>query len=55
MELLSLAEPKAEQTYLELLARDRYNYVNTTFVKARGHIENHNDEPGKFECIAYCK
>ncbi|XP_014236874.1 exocyst complex component 7 [Trichogramma pretiosum] len=46
MELLSLAEPKAEQTYLDMLARDRHTYVNTTFAKTRGHIDNHNDEPG---------
>lgn len=48
MELLLLAEPIAEQTYRDLLARDRGNYVTTTFAKARGYIENHNDDPGKF-------
>lgn len=47
MELLLLAEPTAEQTYQELLSRDRTTYVATTFAKARGHIENLNDEPGK--------
>ncbi|XP_008215816.1 exocyst complex component 7 [Nasonia vitripennis] len=46
MELLLLAEPTAEQTYQELLLRDRTTYVATTFAKARGHIENLNDEPG---------
>jgi hypothetical protein len=46
MELLLLAEPTAEQTYQDLLARDRTNYVTSTFAKARSHIENHNDEPG---------
>ncbi|KAJ8681599.1 hypothetical protein QAD02_017391 [Eretmocerus hayati] len=46
MDLVQLAEPNAEQTYQELLARDRSNYVNTTFAKARTHIENQNDEPG---------
>ncbi|XP_014205358.1 exocyst complex component 7 [Copidosoma floridanum] len=45
MELLLLAEPSAEQTYLDLLARDRTTYVTATFAKARGHVE-HNDEPG---------
>ncbi|XP_011496854.1 PREDICTED: exocyst complex component 7 [Ceratosolen solmsi marchali] len=46
MELLLLAEPTAEQTYQDLLARDRANYVTSTFAKTRSHIENHNDEPG---------
>lgn len=45
MELLLLTEPSAEQTYLDLLARDRVNYVTTTFAKARSYIE-HNDDPG---------
>lgn len=43
MELLLLAEPSAEQTYHDLLFKDKNNYVTTTFAKARSYLA---DEPG---------
>lgn len=43
MELLLLAEPSAEQTYHDLLLKDKNNYVTTTFAKARLYLA---DEPG---------
>lgn len=46
MELLLLAEPSAEQTYHDLLHRDKANYVTTTFAKARTYLEQPIDEPG---------
>ncbi|XP_043263391.1 exocyst complex component 7 isoform X2 [Colletes gigas] len=46
MELLLLAEPSAEQTYNDLLLRDKTNYVFTTFAKARTYLEQPFDEPG---------
>lgn len=46
MELLLLAEPTAEQTYCDLLLKDRNNYVGTTFAKARSYLEQSADEPG---------
>lgn len=46
IELLLLAEPSAEQTYHDLLIKDRNNYVNTTFAKARSYLEQSADEPG---------
>lgn len=45
MELLLAAEPTAEQTYRDLLQRDRSNYVNAAFAKARGHLEIEETEP----------
>lgn len=45
MELLLLAEPTIEQTYIDLLVRDKVNYVSTTFVKARVYLEHSSDEP----------
>ncbi|XP_011688419.1 PREDICTED: exocyst complex component 7 [Wasmannia auropunctata] len=42
MELLLLAEPSAEQTYHDLLLKDKINYVTTTFTKARSYLA---DEP----------
>ncbi|KYN03557.1 PREDICTED: exocyst complex component 7 [Cyphomyrmex costatus] len=42
MELLLLAEPSAEQTYNDLLLKDKNNYVTTTFSKARSYL---TDEP----------
>lgn len=39
MELLLLAEPSAEKTYQDLLARDKVNYVTATFAKAMIHLE----------------
>ncbi|XP_043511909.1 exocyst complex component 7 isoform X1 [Frieseomelitta varia] len=45
MELLLLAEPSAEQTYHDLLLRDKANYVSTTFAKARAYLEQPFDEP----------
>ncbi|XP_032665755.1 exocyst complex component 7 [Odontomachus brunneus] len=44
MELLLLAEPSAEQTYHDLLFKDRNNYVTTTFAKARSYLEQSADE-----------
>lgn len=46
MELLLLAEPTIEQTYVDLLLKDKSNYVSTTLVKARGFLEHSSDEPG---------
>ena len=43
MELLLLAEPSAEQTYYDLLLKDKNNYVTTAFTKARSYLA---DEPG---------
>ncbi|XP_046611003.1 exocyst complex component 7 isoform X1 [Neodiprion virginianus] len=43
MELLLLAEPSAETTYQDLLARDKINYVAATFAKAITHIELTDD------------
>lgn len=48
MELLLLAEPSAEQTYHDLLLRDKANYVSTTFTKARAYLEQPFDEPGLY-------
>lgn len=48
MELLLLAEPSAEQTYHDLLLRDKANYVSTTFAKARAYLEQPFDEPGLY-------
>jgi exocyst complex protein 7 len=48
MELLLLAEPTAEQTYRDLLLKDRNNYVTTTFAKARSYLEQSTDELGLF-------
>lgn len=45
MELLLLAEPSAEQTYHDLLLKDKNNYVSTTFSKARSYLA---DEPGLY-------
>lgn len=45
MELLLLVEPSAEQTYHDLLQRDKTNYVSTTFAKSRTYIQA-TDEPG---------
>ncbi|XP_015172351.1 PREDICTED: exocyst complex component 7 [Polistes dominula] len=45
MELLLLAEPTIEQTYVDLLSKDKTNYVFTTLVKARGFLEHSSDEP----------
>ncbi|XP_012284308.1 exocyst complex component 7 [Orussus abietinus] len=45
MELLLLAEPTAEQTYQDLLSRDRTNYVAATFSKARMYLDQPPDEP----------
>ncbi|XP_047363535.1 exocyst complex component 7 [Vespa velutina] len=45
MELLLLAEPTIEQTYVDLLVKDKTNYVSTTLVKARGFLEHSFDEP----------
>ncbi|XP_053981146.1 exocyst complex component 7 [Hylaeus anthracinus] len=39
MELLLLAEPTAEQTYHDLLLRDKTSYVFNTFAKARTYLE----------------
>lgn len=50
MELLLLAEPSAEQTYHDLLFKDKNNYVTTTFAKARLYLA---DEPGS--CFRYVK
>lgn len=48
MELLLLSEPTAEQTYYDLLLRDKTNYVSTTFAKARTYLEQPFDEPGLY-------
>lgn len=45
MELLLLAEPTIEQTYVDLLSKDKTNYVFTTLVKARSFLEHSSDEP----------
>lgn len=45
MELLVLAEPTAEQTYHDLLIRDKVNYVTATFAKAKSYLEQALDEP----------
>ncbi|KAK2576636.1 hypothetical protein KPH14_005302 [Odynerus spinipes] len=45
MELLLLAEPTVEQTYVDLLVKDKANYVSTTLVKARAYLEHSSDEP----------
>lgn len=52
MELLLLAEPTAERTYQDLLARDKVNYVAATFAKARPYYDHPLDEPGKH--FLYC-
>ncbi|XP_012259118.2 exocyst complex component 7 [Athalia rosae] len=39
MELLLLAEPSAERTYEDLLAKDKVNYVTATFAKAMIFLE----------------
>ena len=46
MELLLLAEPTADQTYQDLLAKDKTNYVASTFAKARHPLDHPLDEPG---------
>lgn len=51
MELLLLAEPSAEQTYHDLLFKDRNNYVATTFAKARSYLEQSTDEAGLYMCV----
>ncbi|XP_026675245.1 exocyst complex component 7 [Ceratina calcarata] len=45
MELLLSAEPTAEQTYRDLLQKDKNNYVNAAFAKARVYLEQPFDEP----------
>ncbi|KAG7199908.1 hypothetical protein KM043_014351 [Ampulex compressa] len=45
MELLLLTEPTAEQTYQDLLHRDRATYVSTTFAKAKAYLEQSLEEP----------
>lgn len=61
MELLLLAEPSAEQTYHDLLFKDRNNYVTTTFAKARSYLEQPTDETGLYVwgrmcvlCVCFC-
>lgn len=53
MELLLLAEPTADQTYQDLLARDKTNYVAATFAKARAYLDHPLDEPGAFDYRYY--
>lgn len=48
MELLLLAEPVAEQTYEDLLLKDKSTYVNAVFSKARVHLEQNPGESGKY-------
>lgn len=52
MELLLLAEPSADRTYQDLLARDKTNYVTATFAKAMVYIEL-SDELGKVNHKTY--
>ncbi|XP_050457701.1 exocyst complex component 7 isoform X2 [Cataglyphis hispanica] len=47
MELLLLAEPSAEQTYHDLLFKDKNNYVTTTFAKARSYLADEPDLAAK--------
>ncbi|KAL6426331.1 hypothetical protein ACFW04_009094 [Cataglyphis niger] len=47
MELLLLAEPSAEQTYHDLLFKDKNNYVTTTFAKARSYLVDEPDLAAK--------
>lgn len=60
MELLLLAEPSAEQTYHDLLFKDKSNYVTTTFAKARSYLEQSADEAGlcvyaRVMCVCVCR
>lgn len=52
MELLLLAEPSAEKTYQDLLARDKVNYVKATFAKSMVYLDS-SDELGELDKMGF--